>query len=59
MEWNKTPELSLKSLTREQLFEELGQLGSAFNCAIISRHEKPELMSRILKTLSCPVILVA
>ena len=59
MERGKSPGLSLKALTREQLFEQLGQLGSAFNCAIISRHEKPELMSRILKTLSCPVILVA
>ncbi len=59
MKRTKTTEFSLKALTREQLFEQLGQLGSAFNCAIISRHEKPELMSRILKTLSCPVILVA
>jgi hypothetical protein len=59
LERNKSAELSLKALTREQLLEQLGQLGSAFCCAIISRHEKPELMSRILKTLSCPVILVA
>jgi hypothetical protein len=59
MERNKSLELGLKRLTREQLLEQLGQLGSAFSCAIISRHEKPELMSRVLKSLSCPVILVA
>ncbi|UCH41171.1 MAG: hypothetical protein JSU67_05720 [Gammaproteobacteria bacterium] len=49
----------LNELKREQLFDQLPQLGSSFDCAIISRHEKPEDLRRILKTLSCPVILVA
>ena len=55
----KSDAICLNELTREQFFDQLARLGSAFDCAIISRHEKPEVLTRILKTLSCPVILVA
>ena len=51
--------LKLNVLSRERLFDQLALLGSGFDCAIISRHEKPEVLAKILKTLSCPVILVA
>lgn len=51
--------LRLKRVDRQQLFEQLARLGSGFDYAIISRHEKPEFLRAILKTLSCPVILVA
>ena len=59
MNRGKTDSICLKELTREQLFDQLPRLGSGFDCAIISRHEKPEALTRILKALSCPVILVA
>lgn len=52
-------ELRLNVLSRDQLFDQLSNLGSGFDCAIISRHEKPEVLAQILKALSCPAILVA
>lgn len=55
----KRKDIGLNEITREQLFERLPRLGSAFDCAILSRHEKPDILLRVLKTLSCPVILVA
>lgn len=59
MNRGKTGAIRLNELTREQFFDQLARLGSGFDCAIISRHEKPEVLTRILKTLCCPVILVA
>ncbi len=52
-------QLKLNEMPRDQLFDQLARLGSGFDCAIISRHESPEELARILKSLSCPVILVA
>jgi len=52
-------DLSLDELSRDYLFDQLVRLGSGFDCAIISRHENAKFLARILKTLSCPVILVA
>lgn len=56
---HKSRALKLNALSRERLLDQLALVGSGFDCAIISRHEKPEFLARILKTLSCPVILVA
>ncbi len=44
---------------REQFFEQLARHGSGFDCAIVSRHEDTQDLQRIVKSLSCPVILVA
>ncbi len=52
-------EISLIELSRERLSELLNYWGSGFDCAIVSRHENPDQLARILKSLSCPVILVA
>jgi len=52
-------ELSLDELNRDRMFKQLVRLGSGFDCAIISRHEDPRVLAQILKTLICPVILVA
>jgi len=56
---DKSNLLTINELTRDHLFDQLARLGSGFDCAIISRHEKPKVLAQILKTLSCPVILVA
>lgn len=56
---DESRQVSVIEMRRERMFDQLERLGSSFNCAIISRHEKPEVLSRILKMLSCPVILVA
>lgn len=56
---DKSNKLKLDAVSRGQLFELLARFGSSYDCAIISRHEKPEVLARILKTLSCPIILVA
>jgi len=49
----------LNRVARKELLQQLALLSSGFDCAIISRHEKPAFLRPILKTLSCPVILVA
>ncbi len=51
--------LRLHQLDRKRFAEQLAHRASGFDCAIVSRHEDPELLGQILKTLSCPVILVA
>jgi hypothetical protein len=56
---DKRNQLRVNRMPRDQLFDRLARLGSGFDCAIISRHESPEAMARILKSLSCPIILVA
>ncbi len=52
-------EISLIELSGERLPELLSNWGSGFDCAIVSRHEKPDELAKILKSLNCPVILVA
>ena len=52
-------EVHLIKLHPGQLLEHLAQAGSAYDYAIISRHEKAEDMRVILGLLRCPVILVA
>jgi len=52
-------EMMLTVLNREQLDNLLDRRGSSFDCAIISRHGESGESLRILKTLRCPVILVA
>ena len=49
----------LNLLDRHRLDDLLDQAGSSFDCAIISTHGESEESLRILKTLRCPVILVA
>ena len=44
---------------REQLFERLAERGSDFDCAILPRNEPVRDLQRLLKSLTCPVILVA
>ncbi|MDH3763568.1 MAG: hypothetical protein OEU50_21540 [Gammaproteobacteria bacterium] len=56
---DKPDRLKVNEIARDQLLDQLARLGSGFDCAIISRHENPEVLASILKTLSCPVILVA
>ncbi|MDH3535986.1 MAG: hypothetical protein OER87_09585 [Gammaproteobacteria bacterium] len=51
--------ISLVEKSREQIFEILGQPGSTFDCAILSMREKVDDLQLILKTLQCPIILVA
>jgi hypothetical protein len=52
-------EMMLTVLNRNQLDDLLDQAGSSFDCAIISKHGESKESLRILKTLRCPVILVA
>ena len=51
--------IRMNRVGREQLFEQLARVGSGFDCAIVSRHEGIEVLQRMVKSLSCPVILVA
>ena len=44
---------------RGQLFEHLAERGSAFDCAILPRDVPVRDLQRLLKSLACPVILVA
>jgi hypothetical protein len=52
-------EMMLTVLNRNQLDDLLDRAAASFDCAIISKHEESEESLRILKTLRCPVILVA
>ena len=52
-------EMMLTVLNRNQLDSLLERSGSSFDCAIISKHGESEERLRVLKTLRCPVILVA
>lgn len=52
-------EMMLTELNLYQLDDLLDKAGSSFDCAIISKHGKSEESLRILKSLRCPVILVA
>ena len=52
-------EMMLTVLNPNQLDDLLDRAGSSFDCAIISKHGGREESLRILKTLRCPVILVA
>jgi hypothetical protein len=52
-------EMMLSVLNRNQLDDVFDQAASSFDCAIISRHGTSEEALQILKTLRCPVILVA
>ena len=52
-------EIMLTVLNRNQLNDLLDRAASSFDCAIISKHGASGESLRILKTLRCPVILVA
>jgi hypothetical protein len=52
-------EIRLVEIPRDRLFELLARRGSLFDCVILSRHEAAEQLTKILKSLGCPVILVA
>jgi len=52
-------EMMLTIFDRNQLDSLLERTGSSFDCAIISKHGESDERLRILKTLRCPVILVA
>ena len=52
-------EMMLTVFDRNQLDSLLERTGSSFDCAIISKHGESDERLRILKTLRCPVILVA
>jgi hypothetical protein len=51
-------EIRLIELSRSQLLERLAETGSAFDYAIVSRHENVEDLRPVLGLLRCPVILV-
>lgn len=46
-------------IVREEMPNRLQQSGTAFDCAILSLHEPADELAIVLKTLQCPVILVA
>ena len=48
-----------RQFDRAQLFERLAERGSGFDCAILPRAEPVQDLQRLLKSLTCPVILVA
>jgi len=52
-------EMKLTVLNRNHLNDLLDRVASSFDCAIISKHGESGESLRILKTLRCPVILVA
>jgi hypothetical protein len=52
-------EVMLNKINQNQLDDLLVQATSSFDCAIVSKHGQAEETLRILKTLLCPVILVA
>jgi len=52
-------EMMLTVLNRNQLNDLLERTASSFDCAIISKHGERGVSLQILKTLRCPVILVA
>lgn len=52
-------EMMLTVLNRNQLNDLLERTASSFDCAIISKHGESGVSFQILKTLRCPVILVA
>jgi hypothetical protein len=56
---SQTNEIRLVKFRADQLPELLAETGYRFDCAILSKHEDSEKILRILKNLSCPVILVA
>jgi hypothetical protein len=51
-------EVRLIEFNRGELSDRLAGTGSAFDYAIVSRHEKAEDLRPILDMLRCPVILV-
>ena len=51
--------LVLREVDREQMFELLRNSGHAFDCAILPMRGSAEELALILKTLQCPVILLA
>jgi len=52
-------QISLVHSGRSQLTELLTTQATFFDCAIMSRHEVPEVQQMVLKQLHCPVILVS
>lgn len=51
--------IRLRQIDRGQLFERLAERGSGFDCAILPRDEPVRDLQLLLKSLRCPVILVA
>ncbi len=52
-------QISLVHAGRSQLTELLATQATFFDCAIMSRHEVPEVQQMVLKQIHCPVILVS
>lgn len=52
-------EITVTRTPRDKLYELLSRVGSNFDCAIMSQHEKVEDLARILNALRCPAVLVA
>ena len=52
-------EVALLEIDREGMFARLRKVGSAYDCAILSMHEKVDDLAAVLEALQCPVILVA
>ncbi len=60
-QWTQDPDyrVRVERWDPSRLEQQMASRPLAFDCAVISRREKPERVVPILKSLSCPVVLVA